>query len=178
MITLADLQKICPLANPKRMAVFVEPLQQAMEEFEINTPPRKAAFIAQIALESGGFHYVKEIASGASYEGRLDLGNTEPGDGVKFKGRGLLQNTGRANYHACGLALGLDLFICPELLEQPIHAARSAGWFWKSHGLNELADAGEFKKITKRINGAATDGPPSHHLIRVEYYERALEVLA
>ncbi|MCX7289529.1 glycoside hydrolase family 19 protein, partial [Janthinobacterium sp.] len=82
-------------------------------------------------------------------------GNTQVGDGARFKGRGLLQVTGRANYAACGKALGLDLLAQPELLEQAINACRSAGWFWQTKGLNALADAGDQVKVTRRINGGA-----------------------
>lgn len=157
MITLAELKRIIPLAGPKA-SVFLVPLNNAMEQFEINTPARRAAFLAQLAHESGSFRYVKELASGKAYEGRKDLGNTEPGDGVKFKGRGLIQITGRANYAACSKALFGDQSILldhPEMLETVVAACESAAWFWKTNGLNELADAGNFLRITKRINGGA-----------------------
>jgi putative chitinase len=125
-----------------------------MSEFSIDSNvERETHFLAQVAHESGGFNYVREIASGAAYEGRADLGNTEPGDGTLFRGRGLIQITGRANYRACGDALGVDLVAEPDLLESPVLAARSAGWFWETHGLNEMADRGDIRGITKRING-------------------------
>ena len=82
-----------------------------------------------------------------------DLGNAQAGDGSRFRGRGLIQVTGRTNYAACGKALGLDLLAKPELLEQTINACRSAGWFWQTHGLNALADAGDQVKVTRCING-------------------------
>lgn len=110
-------------------------------------------FLAQLLHESGEFRYVKELASGQAYEGRKDLGNNHPGDGVKYKGRGLIQITGRANYEKCGKALGLELIDHPELLEQPAHAVSSAVWFWHSKGLSELATRGDYMGITKRING-------------------------
>ena len=154
MIMLDDLKAICPHSNVGRLAVFVEPLNDAMQEFEIDAnPARETHFLAQICHESGCFRYVEEIASGEDYEGRADLGNTQAGDGVRFKGRGLIQITGRANYRACGAALGLDLEANPQLLESPANACRSAGWFWQKHGLNELADKGDLKAITRRING-------------------------
>ncbi len=154
MITLDDLRAICKHGSPRTMSLYVEPLNDAMNEFSIaDNVARETHFLAQIAHESGGFNYVRELASGEAYEGRTDLGNTEPGDGVRYKGRGLIQITGRANYAACGEALGLDLLTTPELLEQPVNAARSAGWFWQTHGLNELADRGDIKGITRRING-------------------------
>jgi putative chitinase len=125
-----------------------------MAEFDISANvERETHFLAQVAHESGGFNYVRELASGDAYEGRADLGNTEPGDGVRFKGRGLIQITGKANYAACGDALGVDLLLTPELLERPDLAARSAGWYWDSRHLNELADRGDARAITKKING-------------------------
>ena len=136
-----------------RIPAFIEPLNAAMHEFHINSPIRQAAFIAQIAHESGELRYVEEIASGIAYEYRKDLGNTQPGDGMKFKGRGLIQITGRNNYAECGKALGVDLITNPELLETNGLACRSAAWFWASRGLNDLADKGDFDRITKRING-------------------------
>lgn len=152
MITGAQLQSIMPFAKA-RIPSFVAPLNAAMHEFHINSPIRQAAFIAQIAHESGELRYVEEIASGIAYEYRKDLGNTQPGDGMKFKGRGLIQITGRSNYHECGKALGVDLITNPELLETNDLACRSAAWFWASRGLNDLADRGDFERITKRING-------------------------
>lgn len=172
MIIGEELKKIMPLASLANINTFVTPLNAAMNEFDINNPLREAAFIAQIAHESGGFHYVKERASGAAYEGRKDLGNLDPGDGVRYKGRGLIQITGRTNYEKCGLALDLPLLAQPELLEQPSNACRSAAWFWKTHGLNELADKEDFLLVTKKINGG-TNG----YQDRMAYYERAKAVL-
>jgi putative chitinase len=151
-LTVEQLVRIMPYARRKADR-FIAGLNAAMREFEINTPKRRAAFLAQIGHESGQLRYVREIASGAAYEGRRDLGNVKPGDGVRFKGRGLIQITGRANYDACGKELGLDLLSHPELLEEPINACRSAGWYWSTHHLNWLADEGDHIKITKRING-------------------------
>lgn len=169
-----DLLRIMPYAKP-RIAAFFTPLCSAMEEYQINTPARQAAFLAQVGHESGQLRYVKELASGAAYEGRSDLGNTEPGDGQRFKGRGLIQITGRGNYLRCSIALFGDdrLIQFPELLEDPTNACRSAGWFWQSHGLNELADAGNFLRITKIINGG-TNGFAD----RSALYVTAKEVLA
>lgn len=176
MVTLDQLRKIVPYAGP-RAGVFLGPLNDAMAEFEINTRLREAAFIAQIAHESGSFRYVRELASGAAYDtGRLAarLGNTPgaDGDGERYKGRGLLQITGHDNYRDCGLALGLDLLAHPELLEQPVNAARSAGWFWHKHDLNCFADSGMFEAITRIINGGLNGIAE-----REEFYSRALEVL-
>ena len=152
MLDEATLLKIMPHAK-SRVQEFLEPLNAAMREFHINTPVRQAAFLAQIAHESGELRYVKELASGAAYEGRASLGNTQPGDGMKFKGRGLIQITGRNNYYECGKALGVDLITNPELLETNDLACRSAAWFWASRGLNDLADKGDINRICRRING-------------------------
>ena len=99
-MTPDQLRRIMPLAG-KRAPLYAVPLSDAMAEYGIDTPARQAGFLAQIAHESGSLVYVEEIASGAAYEGRADLGNTEPGDGERYKGRGILQITGRANYRAC-----------------------------------------------------------------------------
>lgn len=135
-------------------------LDAAMAEFEINTPQRQAQFLAQVGHESGRLYYVRELASGAAYDtGRLAerLGNTPEadGDGQKYKGRGLIQITGTDNYRACSLALFGDerLLDQPELLEMPENAARSAAWYWATHGCNELADHDSFRAITRVING-------------------------
>ena len=173
MVTLGELQRICPTTRSQVLARYVEPLNATMQEFEINTPEREAMFLAQVAHESGGFNYVRELASGHAYEGRSDLGNTESGDGVRFKGRGLIQITGRSNYQQCGDALGYDLLSNPDRLEQPDLASRSAGWFWSSRKLNDIADRGDFLLVTKRINGG-TNG----YADRQAYYKRATEVLA
>jgi putative chitinase len=153
-MTPDDLAKIMPLAKP-RIGAFFTHLCAAMGEFDINTPKRQAAYLAQIGHESGQLRYVREIASGDAYEGRADLGNFEPGDGVRFAGRGLIQITGRHNYHVCSQALFGDdrLVQFPELLEDPELACRSAAWWWSAHGCNELADSGDFVALTRRING-------------------------
>lgn len=153
-VTLDQLIHIMP-AGAKRLPNFVDAINATLAEFSINTPARAAAFLAQLGHESGQFRYMAELASGEAYEGRVDLGNTEPGDGKKFKGHGPIQITGRANHKACSLALYGDerLLDTPELLEQPEDGCRAAGWFWKTRGLNMLADEGDFDRITKRING-------------------------
>jgi putative chitinase len=144
-------------ARLDRATEWLPYIEAAMPEFDITSPARQAAFLAQIGHESGGLHWVVELwgptPSQARYEGRKDLGNTEPGDGFKFRGRGLIQTTGRANYAATGEALGIDLLRDPTLLALPENAARSAGWYWQSRGLNALADLGDFRRITLRING-------------------------
>lgn len=152
VVTLPQLLAILPAAR-SRASDFLAPLNATMVEFGITTPARQASFLSQVGHESGSLVYVRELASGQAYEGRADLGNVQRGDGMRFKGRGLLQVTGRANYAACGKALGLDLLAQPELLEQTVNACRSAGWFWQAKGLNALADVGDQVKLTRRING-------------------------
>ena len=164
-------------SHQREAEMFLPVIDAAMDEFEINTPARQAAFLAQIGHESGGLHWLREIwgptTAQERYEGRQDLGNTEPGDGYKYRGRGLVQITGRANYAEAGEALGVDFVNAPELLENPDQAARSAAWFWKRHGLNELADADDFYTITRRINGG-TNGYDE----RVALWDAAKGVLA
>ena len=175
-ITTQQLLQILPNAG-QSVGVFVPVLNASMVHYQIIGPKRVAAFIAQIGHESGQLKYVKEIwgptAVQARYEGRKDLGNTVAGDGSKYRGRGLIQITGRANYMACGESLGLDLIKQPELLEKPQHACMSAAWFWATKGLNTLADASQFGKITQRINGGQ-NGAADRQVL----YARALKVLA
>ena len=175
-ITVQQLLQILPNAG-QVAAVFVPALNTSMNRYQIIGSKRVAAFVAQIGHESGQLKYVKEIwgptAAQARYEGRKDLGNTVAGDGSKYRGRGLIQITGRANYMACGEALSLDLIKQPELLEKPQHACMSAAWFWATKGLSTLADAGQFDKITQRINGGQNGAADRQAL-----YARALKVLA
>jgi putative chitinase len=123
----------------------------------IDTPLRQTHFLAQIGHESGGLRWTEEFASGAAYEGRADLGNSQPGDGPRFKGRGLIQLTGRANYTAFGRFVGLDLTAdadaAHQVADDPVLAVRAATWFWREHGLNALADRDDVEAVTRRING-------------------------
>ena len=152
-------------------------IEAAMEEFDIDTPERQAAFLAQVGHESGGLHWLVELWGPSEaqrrYEVRQDIGNNQPGDGFKFRGRGLIQITGRDNYRKAGQALGVDLWAYPELLGQSPLADRSAAWFWQAHGCNELADAGEFERITRRINGGLNG-----YTERMALWEDAKEALA
>ena len=179
-ITQQQLLQILPNAG-QSAGVFVPVLNTAMVRFQIIGTKRVAAFIAQIGHESGQFRYVRELGSD-QYLSKYDtgslakrLGNTPEadGDGQKYRGRGLIQITGRANYITCGEALALDLVNHPELLEKPQHACMSAAWFWASRGLNTLADAGQFDTITRRINGGQNGAADRQAL-----YARALKVLA
>lgn len=149
---------------------FLEAINATCEKFAINTPIRQLCFLAQVGHESGGLYYTEEIASGKAYEGREDLGNTQPGDGVRFKGRGLIQITGRANYKKVSEALGVDFVANPNLLggANIENATLSSGWFWGIRNLNNLADKIDIAKpidgkenypyfilITKKINGGS-----------------------
>jgi putative chitinase len=149
-------------------AKWADPLTAAMDEYEINTPARQAAFLAQVGHESGRLVYVREIWGPTDaqmrYSGRADLGNTEPQAiafaraagmevGRFYAGHGLIQVTGYTNHARTAARLGIECAQHPELLCEPINAARSAGDFWQDHGLNELADEGRFETITRRING-------------------------
>lgn len=163
-----------PLARAEKWAPA---LTLAMESGQINTRLRQANFLAQIGHESGSLVYVKELGGPsyfAKYEGRKDLGNTQPGDGAKFCGRGLIQVTGRTNYGKASQALFGDerLLSTPELLEQPEWAAKSAVWYWTTRNLNALADADRFTDTTRAINGG-TNGLDD----RKARYRLALSVL-
>jgi len=174
-ISAAQLVAIMPGAG-SRAGLFATPLSGTMELYGITTPLRAAAFLAQIAHESGQLRYVREVwgptAAQLRYEGRIDLGNIQPGDGFRYRGRGLIQITGRANYAECGLGIGIDAVMRPELLEQPEYAARSAGWFWASRGINTPADAGDFERVTRLINGGLNG-----YVDRCTFYERAKKLL-
>ncbi|MFG0862623.1 glycoside hydrolase family 19 protein [Pseudomonas sp. CJQ_13] len=180
-ITEKQLQQILPNAG-RQAGVFVPGLNAAMGKYGIVTRLRMAAFLAQIGHESGQLRYMRELGNDgylSKYDtGRLAqrLGNTPEadGDGQLYRGRGLIQVTGRANYEACSEALFGDsrLLNTPELLEHPVYAVMSAGWFWQKEGLNSLADKGDILAITKRINGGINGLEDREAL-----YKRALEVL-
>lgn len=176
LITDQLLKAVMPNAKDELCKRYAKPLDEACLEFGINTPARVRAFLAQIAHESGSLSYVRELGSN-EYLDKYDqgqlalrLGNTpeDDDDGQKYRGRGFIQITGARNYKACGAALGLPLLEQPELLEQPGPAARSAAWFWYTNGLNELADKGDFERITKRINGGLNG-----YEDRLAFYARA-----
>lgn len=169
MINAQQLSRIMPHLSAVKAEEFVPLLNTAMAEFEIDKSfARQAAFLAQLAHESGELRWFEEFATGAAYEDRTDLGNNQPGDGERFKGRGPIQLTGRANYRAAGRALGLPLEAEPLRAKEPQIGFRVAGWFWKSHGCNELADKNDFRGITKKINGGFNGMTQ-----REVFYERA-----
>jgi predicted chitinase/uncharacterized protein YcbK (DUF882 family) len=144
-----------------------------MHKQGITTPARAAKFLATVAHESGEFRFQEEIASGAAYEGRRDLGNTQPGDGKRFKGRGYIQLTGRSNYKQASQALGIDFVKDPKRVAESLTmSAKVTCWWWKTHGCNQLADTpGEAGMIavTRRVNGG-TNGLDD----RLRYYRRAV----
>lgn len=112
-----------------------------------------AAFMGQCAHESAKFTTTKEFSNGTQYEGRADLGNTQPGDGARYKGRGFIQITGRANYTAAGKALGIDLVNHPELAERPDIATKVSIWYWNTRVKPRVANFGNTKAVTKKVNG-------------------------
>jgi putative chitinase len=171
-ISAEKMKQIIPFAPMDRIQTFLPYLNDTMTKHEINTPLRQAAFLAQLAHESGSLKYTREIASGRAYEGRKDLGNTQPGDGVKYKGRGLIQVTGRFNYQKVSESLQVNFINSPYLLETPKYACESAGWYWSSKNLNALADDEDFRAITRVINGGYNG-----YKDRLEHYERAKKVL-
>jgi putative chitinase len=171
-LTRQQLKSMVPLAKDYRIDALIEPINDTLEMFEINTPKRVAAFIAQVAHESGSFRYSEEIADGHAYEGRKDLGNTEKGDGKRFKGRGLIQLTGRANYRDFGRGVGIDFLGIPSLVAVPKYSALAAGWYWNTRKLNSYADKDDFKGLTKRINGGYNGLAD-----RMKHWQRAKSVL-
>lgn len=154
-ISNEQLKAIYPNSTQVNRDNYLPTLNQYFEDYQINTKDRLSAFLAQVGHESGELRYVEEIASGKAYEGRKDLGNTEVGDGVRFKGRGLIQITGRSNYTAISKDLGIDFVSNPNLLQEPEYAVLCAFWYWNKRALNRFATDKEvdFKELTRRING-------------------------
>lgn len=176
MFTLNQLHQIMPSAG-ERAGKYYAPLHHSMRYYQIHTVYRAAAFLATIAHESGQLRYTREIwgptAAQLRYEGRTDLGNTQPGDGRKYMGRGFIQITGRFNYERISSALGIDFVTYPELLEQPEYCSLSACWWWSRNGCNALADAPDFAAVTRRVNGGMNGWAD-----RLQFYDRAMRVLA
>lgn len=202
MISKEQLAQIMPKATAENLERYCQPLNDAMAKFEINTPTRIAAFVAQLAHESDSFAatvenlnysamgllktwprlydpalatkyaHKAEAIANRSYGGRMGNGDEASGDGWLFRGRGLIGITGRTNYELCGRGIGADLVNHPELLEGPVYAAMSAAWFWQWRGLSPFADRGAFITITRRINGG-TIGLES----RIEFWNRAKSVI-
>ncbi len=152
-ITLDQLKSIASTKNYTLLSELIVPLNECLDKYQINSKVRICHFLAQVLHESGSFIYFRELASGSAYEGRKDLGNTSPGDGKLFKGRGVIQITGRANYTSLSKDLGVDFVSQPLLLENHQWGIISAGWFWNKKGLNKYADLDDVTKITKLVNG-------------------------
>ena len=194
-VTLDQLRLIMPHSKADNLMLHLPHLNAGMQEFHINTKTRAEQFISQMAHESGGFKYMRELASGRAYEGRANLGNTHAGDGMKFKGRGPPQLTGRKNYTLCHEALAIDCVNHPEIVERPENGWRVAGWFWtqgaalnlsrkaKAHilakygdwehiSLNVMADKMDEIGITLAINGGMNG-----YVDRMKYLKRAIAAL-
>lgn len=173
-LTKSQLQLIAPTLKEPKLSIYIDKINETMELFDIKTSSQQCMFLAQIMHESAACLYTKELASGSAYEYKKDLGNTSPGDGVKYKGRGLIQITGKANYKQLSDAFGVDFVTNPALLESPEWAAKSAGWFWNSRKLNDISinNTDEaFLKVTKKINGG-TNGLVD----RQNYWNKAKKV--
>lgn len=174
MPTLTDKQLalVMPRCPAVHLGLYSRCLSSAMVEAKITTVTRASAFLGQLAHESGELRFMEELSDGSQYDGRSDLGNTEAGDGARFKGRGPIQLTGRRNYERFGKVLGVDLIAEPSRAADADVGFRVAALYWTDHHCNEKADALDFAAVTKAINGGL-----SHHDRRLEYYHRALEVL-
>jgi putative chitinase len=175
-ITIEVLRAVMPNLPADKAAEYLPMLNAAMAEARIDTPLRQAAFLAQIAHESGELKYFEELASGKAYENRKDLGNVKPGDGPRYKGRGPIQITGRANYRKYGKLLGVDLENNPDLAATPEVGFRIACHYWRYRSawgdLNDYADQGDFDHTVLGVNGGWYGYDD-----RVWYYNQALGAL-
>jgi putative chitinase len=204
MITIDLLQKICPKTKRQVLETYAEPLNDVAQYYDMyDNPKRVAAFLAQIAHESGGFNFVKENLNYSAkglmttfkkyfsteelakqyerqpekianrvYANRMGNGPEQSGDGFKFRGRGLIQLTGKNNYTRFAADLGISLDETVAYLETPAGAVSSAGWFWDNNNLNGYCDRDDFIGLTKRINGGTIGLEDRKH-----HYHIALEVL-
>ena len=167
------LQVVMPRAVPKKIDLYFDPLVAGMKKYDITTGLRMTHFIAQIGHETASLLYTEEIADGSAYEGRQDLGNSHPGDGKRYKGRGLIQLTGRANYTAYSKDSGIDYVADPErVASDPFVAVDVACWYWNRRKINNLADKDDVKAVTKAVNGGYNGLDD-----RIEYLHRAKAVL-
>lgn len=171
-MTKDQLKQIAIYALDRNIEIYTPLLNRFMHEYNICGKLRESAFLATVIHESGSFKYTREIASGKAYEGRKDLGNIYKGDGERFRGRGLIQLTGRTNYQEVSSALKVDFVANPELLEMPDFATEVSCWWWNSRDLNRLADMGKFKEITRKVNGGYNGMED-----REKWYNLALNVL-
>ncbi|WP_110993128.1 glycoside hydrolase family 19 protein [Pseudomonas sichuanensis] len=205
-LTEQQLLQILPKARSVA-GIFLPALNRAALRWKIDSRVRLAAFLAQVGHESGQLRSLVENLNYSAeslvrtwpsrftpqtagayarqpekiankvYGGRMGNGAEASGDGWRFKGRGLIQLTGRDNYRAAGVVLGLPLEEQPELLEQAEHATQSAAWWWSKHGLNELADAGRIQDIGSVINTGQPGRVPHGAAERKALYDLALRVL-
>jgi putative chitinase len=151
--TFSALFRKCGATNDRAQELAIAAVRWFPEYGIMDSALRLAHFMAQLIHESGSFRYMEEIASGAAYEGRADLGNVQAGDGVRFKGRGPVQITGRANYRKYGARVGIDLERHPEIAAVPSIGLHTALEYWKLNVLNAFADVDDCRSITRLING-------------------------
>ena len=152
-ISPAALRHVCPNLSKAEAERIAGGLGEAFHRYGIDSERRATMAVAQWAHESDRFRASEEYASGAAYEGRRDLGNVRAGDGSRFKGRGRIMITGRANYAAVAKALDLDCVNRPEILAQCPHSELASGHWWDAHGCNAFCDRNDFEGLTRRING-------------------------
>lgn len=188
LLTVDKLKKIFPNVKQDKAILYTEAFNKVFPAYGITTPERIAAFLGQIAVESGELRYDRELPSkynkkdpkdkteptGTLYEGRKNLGNINPGDGPKYIGRGILQLTGRANYESMSKKLNIDLLNNPDLACTPEISTKIACEYFKERNLLSLADVWDLDKITEKVNGKAK----LHLKQRVEYSDRALKELS
>jgi putative chitinase len=170
-LTLPQLVRLAPHVPQAKLAEYLGPLNDAMHQADISTSlPRMEMFLATILHESGGLKFFREIwgptPAQQRYEGRHDLGNTQPGDGFRFRGRGVIQITGRANYRRFGPLVGADLEGNPDLAAAPEWAFKIAATFWTTHHLNHRADEGDFEGVTRAVNGGLNGWEQRRLLLR------------
>lgn len=176
---LSALSRACGAFAKPVVAQSIADNAEWLAKGGIDTPARIAEFLAQACLETDYFRVLEEYASGAAYEGRKNLGNTVAGDGKRFKGRGIFQCTGRANYTAYGKRLGLDLVKEPHLAARPDISVRIAVLYWNDKGLNAYADRGETAAISRAINrgNAKSKLKANHETDRIKIAKIARELL-
>jgi putative chitinase len=200
-LTKDDIKSIMPEVLPVNLDRFCDPINVAMHKYEINTGQRQAMFIAQVAHECGQFNTVRELWGPTTWQvlyerdfnhawpptkddsrndSAYSLGNGLVGDGERYKGRGCIQITGKRNYILVSKALGQDFLVNPKLLEGPVYATMSAAWFWASHGLNQMADSGDFDGTSDIINlghKTARIGDSLGYAERLRFYGLACKTL-
>ncbi|WP_062999301.1 glycoside hydrolase family 19 protein [Nocardia mikamii] len=179
-LTFAEMKTLAPKANSDTLRKYLPYLNKAMLAAGITTPEREAAFLAQVLHETDQLKTLTEYGDRNYFDSNYgpqtavgrSLGNTQPGDGARYRGRGALQITGRSNYAAAGKAIGVDLVHHPERADDPEHAFDIAAWFWRSHHLNDAADADDLNAVTRTINGGDNGAAA-----RRKYYDKARDVL-